>query len=32
MIAGNAVMPSLASGTETGHSGNGLAIFTYLGN
>ncbi len=32
MIAGNAVMPSLATGTETGHGGNGLAIFTYLGN
>ncbi len=32
MIAGNAVMPSLSAATETGHAGNGVARFTYLGN
>lgn len=32
MIAGNAAMPSLSATTEIGHSGNGVARFTYLGN
>ena len=30
MIAGNAVMPSPSGGTETGHTGNGYCIISYI--
>ena len=32
LIAGNLEMPALGAATQTGNSGNGVAIFTYIGN
>jgi len=31
MISGNTIMPNISGGIETGHSGNGYAIITYIG-